>query len=580
MDKVRAFFGTLKKHHFWVLTGLVLILTLSGWYLASSKLEADYKTYRDKVETEFKELTAIVSKTNHPNDEFEKGTKLLTADLRKDVNKAWSLVFADQKVKVLKWPKELGDDFLEWMDDPDNYDKDVPVEYRERYLNYVKKEFPRLLEIVDARPFWDKTEDESGGAFGGRRRTMAAPTAGGRKRPVVPQREYKVVWEKKNQQAIDESLDFPRGTPSSVAVRFCQENLWVYHALLDAIAYVNEGATGHHNTKIKEIIALNIGQDASEILKESLARGRVISSAEAGQSGMSTMPMEGGGMPMMPQGEGMEGGERPGAAPGMMGAGNKPLDDKRYLNDKGMPLATGTTGAAEFKRMPILMRLVMDQRELAKLLVRLADSPLPVEIRQLRINTKMQGYTDSRMRLFGGAADGGGLGGRGGPAVMRRDKTMEEANQYPYDLPVELQGVIYIFNPPDKKLTATLVAEGEIPAAGEAAAETDGDTPADEPATEPAEGEAARSGEEGGGDKVDAPANEAEEPAIEDGDKPTEKVPKAKPAGGEGDEPTSNDEEPATDDGKGDTVEPAADAEEKPPAKKPATPDDEAPFGE
>lgn len=592
MDKVKAFMGAMKKHHFWVLTGLVLILSLTGWYLAASDLETQYKANRQKIEAEFTELTSIVSKTNHPNEKFEQGTKLLTADLRKDVNKAWTLVYADQKAKVLKWPPQLGEDFLEWMDDPDNYEKEIPVEFRERYLNYVKEEFPRLLEIVDARPFWDKSEDEvGGGAFGGRRRPVGAPI-GGKKRPVVPPRDFKVIWDKKNQQAIDESLDFPRGTPSSVAVRFCQENLWVYHALLNSVAHVNEDATGHHNAKIKEIISVNIGQDASEILNESLARGRVISaSGDIGQSGMPmSMPMEGGGMPMQmptPGGEGMEGGERPGVAPGMLGAGNKPLDDKRYLDDKGMPLLTGTTGAAEFKRMPIVMRLVMDQREIAKLLVRLADSPLPVEITQLRINTKMQGYSDQRPRLFGGGADGGGgLGARGGPNVMRRDKTLEEATQNPYDLAVELQGIIYIFNPPDRKLTEALIAEGEI-AEGQITGEAEPSAePADAgeedaPAAETEPGDAAESAE---GEAATAPADPKEDEAagFEAGTEPDADAPMKDAADApEGDLDKAEAEEDAksTDTDEGQT-EAAADAEEKPPARKPAADDEEAPFGE
>lgn len=593
MDKVKAFMATMKKHHFWVLTGLVLILSLTGWYLAASDLEAQYKANRQKIDSEFTELTSIVSKTNHPNEKFEQGTKLLTADLRKDVNKAWTLVYADQKSKVLKWPPQLGEDFLEWMDDPDNYEKEIPVEFRERYLNYVKEEFPRLLEIVDARPFWDKSEDEAGGgAFGGRRRPAAGTMVGGKKRPEVPQRDFKVIWDRKNQQAIDESLDFPRGTPSTVAVRFCQENLWVYHALLNSVAHVNEDATGHHNAKIKEIISVSIGQDASEILQESLASGRVISAnGQVGQSGMPmAMPMEGGGMPMQmptPGGDGMEGGERPGVAPGMLGAGNKPLDDKRYLDDKGMPLLTGTTGAAEFKRMPIVMRLVMDQREIAKLLVRLADSPLPVEITQLRINTKMQGYSDQRPRLFGGGMDGGGgLGARGGPNVMRRDKTLEEATQNPYDLAVELQGIIYIFNPPDRKLTEALIAEGEI-AEGQITGEADPSTqPADAgeeeaPAAEAEPGDAAGPGE---GEEAAAPAEpgkEGEAAEFEAGAEPDADAPKKDAAEGADAAPDKATDEDAesteTDEAQ---AEPAADAEAKPPARKPAADDDEAPFGE
>ena len=503
MDKLRAFFGQLKRHHFWVLAGTAILLTFTGWYLAASDLAQQYQTNKSKIEAEFSELSAIVSKTNHENETFEAGTKVLTANLKKDVQKAWTLVYADQKSKVLKWPKELGEEFLEWIDDPANYTAKIPVEYREYYLNYIKEEFPRLLQIVDARPYWDRGEDEPAGGLNRRRGpAMEGVGPGGRPRPVQPEHDYKVIWDKKSQQPIDESLDFPQDDPDSQAVRFCQENLWVYHALLDAIADVNQGATGHHNAKIKEIIALNIGQDASELVKESLTPGRIVSASGATNTpGMPAMPMgmEGGmGGPMgPPRGmEGMEGGGGPGMMPGGPGGGRKLLDDKRYVDEKGIPMPSGTTGPTEFKRMPILMRLFMDQREIAKLLVRLADSPLPVEIRQLRINTKMQGFNSQRMSLFGAGRDaGGGLGLRGGPGLMRRDRAFEEASQNPHDLALELHGIIYIFNPPDQTLTVTEVAEGDaapLPAELPAAA-VSGDAeakPAEEtPVTAPAEGD-------------------------------------------------------------------------------------------
>jgi hypothetical protein len=420
MDQLKTILAQLKKHNFWVLATLVLLLSLTGWYLGSTQLDEEYTTNKGKIENEFNELRSIVSKTNHPNEKFEAGTNVLTAGLTKDVQKAWSLVYADQKAKVLKWPDALGRDFLDWMEAA-GPNEEIPIDYRDMYLNYVKEEFPRLLQIVDARPFWDREEEEAGGP--GNRRPSVEPLAPGRRnRPVSPKKDYIVIWEKKNQQTIDESLDFPEGIPDSTAVRYCQENLWVYHALLNAIARVNVGATGNHNAKIKEIVSLNIGRDASSLVLESLASGRIIGGGDALAG--APMGMEGAGMGGIPAG-----GPGMGMAPeGNEGAKNT-LDDKRYVDEKGIPMPSGTVGPAEFKRMPILMQLVMDQREIAKLLVTLADSALPVEIRQLRINTKMAGVLRQPHRQFGfGSAQGGG-GGRSGPVAMQRDQAFEESMQ-------------------------------------------------------------------------------------------------------------------------------------------------------
>jgi hypothetical protein len=501
MDKVKAFLAQLKKHHFWVLGGLVFLFSLTGWYLAAADLEQKFIQNRAKIKSQFDELSKISARVNHPNPTFEEEANKLTALLTRDVEQAWTSIYSEQRDNVLKWPKELGDDYLQMMDAIGPTD-DIPVEMRERYLNYIKEEFPRLLQIVDARAFWDRSEDEQQpGGPGLRRRGPQEdelelnPNA--RDRPVRNDHDYLVIWDKKSQQAVDATLDWPR-TPTSQEVRFCQENLWVYHALLDAVAKINKGATGHHNAKIKEIIALATGQDATSIYLEAASTGRLVlpdgvgglqGAPAGGGMGMGGMPPMAGMPPMggMPR-EGM-----PGAPPGVEGAGlpdprggGKLLDDKRYVDEKGMPLPSGSPSPAEFKRMPILMRLWMDQREIDALLVELANSPLPVEIRQFRLNPPKSGHQIERPVVFGGgAAD---AGGRGGPEVIRRNQNMEESTQFPYDLAVELYGIIYIYNPPDKKI----FAQAPQPVEGApAAAPAEGAAPA----APPAEVKPANSGE-------------------------------------------------------------------------------------
>ena len=50
MDQVRTALAWLKKHHFWVLTGLVVLIALGCWWSAakkmSTKYEADQKTIK------------------------------------------------------------------------------------------------------------------------------------------------------------------------------------------------------------------------------------------------------------------------------------------------------------------------------------------------------------------------------------------------------------------------------------------------------------------------------------------------------------------------------------------------------
>ena len=177
MDQLKVVLGHLKKQHFWVLTVLVLLLTLAGWQMASGKLAEEYTANRSKVKSQFESVRAIVNQTDHPNESFEQVVNQYTADLKRDVESAWNYVYADQKSKVLKWPQELGPRFIEWINDPDHQNADIPQVFREMYLNYIKNEFPRLLEVVDAKPYW-YAEDETavpGRSPMGRGNNMQAP---------------------------------------------------------------------------------------------------------------------------------------------------------------------------------------------------------------------------------------------------------------------------------------------------------------------------------------------------------------------------------------------------------------------
>jgi hypothetical protein len=89
--------------------------------------------------------------------------------------------------------------------------------------------------------------------------------------------------------------------------------------------------------------------------------------------------------------------------------------------------------------MPVFMELIVDEREIPKLLVECANSPLPVEVNQLRVNPTKG--TETKTPIPGQDI---GAGARSS-----------------YDVPVEICGIIYIYNPPDTAKLGT----GAAPAA-------------------------------------------------------------------------------------------------------------------
>ena len=225
---------------------------------------------------------------------------------------------------------------------------------------------------------------------------------------------------------------------------------------------------------------------------------------------MGSEGMMGGGM----MGEGM-------GTEGMMGArspGSVDPANFRYVDNEYSPLTAQRIrdamreGRPEdaflvvAKRMPVRLRLVVDQRRIHRLLAEFGNSLLPVEIRQVRVNPPTggagfgggmggygggMGYEGGMMGgmmgggMMGGMMDGGTMGGGmydeygggmggesgydeyggdsyGGMSGMgyggegygtmagggrgRREVGMTTR----YDVPVEVYGIIYIYNPVDR----------------------------------------------------------------------------------------------------------------------------------
>jgi hypothetical protein len=127
-------------------------------------------------------------------------------------------------------------------------------------------------------------------------------------------------------------------------------------------------------------------------------------------------------------------------------AAEKPIDEGRYVDDKGQPLPSGEAAQKQFKRIPIFMRLSIDQRQINKLLVLCANSPLPVEVKQLRIGVNKQSTSSTRAA--------------GAPPTEPGAASESES----FEVPIELAGIISLYNPPD------MTKLGETPPTATAAA--------------------------------------------------------------------------------------------------------------
>jgi hypothetical protein len=447
MDKVRAFLRVTWQQRFWVLSVFGTLVAVICWMKAASKLQAEFKLDKAAIEGKFGEMQAIIGKTVHGNEAVNARERKEASIIADSVKALWQKLYDNQRKEVLFWPKVLGDDFVKYIDKK-KFGEDIETDYRNRYLNYIKNRFDALVEMVNAQKMPDA---DIGGAMEGR---GPAPIPLELDPTATP--DYWVQW--LDQGALQAKLTFP-STPSSKVIWVRQEDLWVYETLLKAINNVNKerGTSRPDNAAIRVIVNLQVGAEAAAA---SLSQGNIlmppgVASSEAGAPG----GMEGGPRGETPMPMGMESGGAAGAE-----SMDAALLSGRYVDAEGKPISDGSTVTGqgqEFRRLPVRMMLMMDQKWLSRMLVECANAPLPIEVKRLRINPEKSAAGFSMEST--GAAGMGGMYSRGGPeggaAMMSRG--MESAGgaysamQLPSDLQtsglaqVEIQGLVYIFNPPD-----------------------------------------------------------------------------------------------------------------------------------
>lgn len=497
MDKAKEYLAVLQKHHFWVICGVVLLASLVSWYLAESSLDKEFKAQKDLVEGKFTALNGIANTPDHPNDKVTEELRKKVLGIADNVYGAWQLRYNEQQ-KVPQWAGDLSKPFLDFVNSPSRApDAAIPARFREEYMNFIRKEIDSLFTQVNARDLVEIAGSTVVAGPGVTRQQPGRPQPGGTGAANLGvTHEWKgiVAWDEAQREALRAQYDW-NTPPTSQQVRYANEDLWIYRALLDIIVQTNKEAKEHLVAPIKQIDALNIGQLVQPPAQ--FITLAVPAAAGGGEGAMAMQPgAEGGeGMapPQAPGAGGGEGGGTEGAAaldPEQLT--NAQLKHLRYVDAKGKPLGYNSPEPfAEFKIMPFEMRLLMDQRKIPEFLANCANSPLPVEVRQVGIVSTETPLTAAS----GGGGEGGGMrgnmpggnmpggnmprglpggrmggeggmpggpmarpatrpnprGGEGGGGAVGGGNDLGGAVELrPYDLHVDVRGVIYIFNKPDR----------------------------------------------------------------------------------------------------------------------------------
>ena len=480
-DTSRPLVAMLVKHHFWLLALVVPVLLLPLVFLARGKLTSQIEAVREQIKGHLTALQTVRRIPQHPNTSWANDIDTSTMRVKRETFAEWRK-FWDSQRSLRVWPESLGPDFVKAVESlkPDGK---LSPRLLERYQNNARmlvRTLPASLGVEEAM----RDINEAGQAPARQqplRPEMMRPGMGPGMGPagVVPEvSPYAATWNPENQQKIYESFNWDK-KPSTAKVLLAQEELWVYGLLCDAVAQINKPATGPHNAAISSIDELYVGYPAAEDNPGGANGGRVIRmAAKENPDAMmgpppDMMATDASGAPVgRPPNPRFEGGQRGGrmAAPmpspeeaGAPVDADVPLRNWIYVDFAGKPLSAAELEAAIDSQMihlmPFVLRVVIDQRQIDALLVGLAASAIPIDVRQVRINAPTSGQAGApsmpSMPSTPSMPAGGGLGGPAG------------AGRY-YDVTLELRGTVGLATPPNEKTVGLEPGQGDAVAPADA----------------------------------------------------------------------------------------------------------------
>lgn len=413
MDKVKIYLAVLKKHYFWVMCGLLVIVSLSVWYAATSSAASQYKQDKMQVEGAFLNIKGQVAGADSgaeplANETFEQEVEKLRKGLGAKVGATWKELYDKQKA-VFKWP--FLKDAIEAQDIGSlKQNAPIPAQTRASYSTLFTPPYTEWQRLFDQAGILRPVAGEVLGLGAGATRAQEA----------VPMQGL-IFWDKVQRGELVDRYD-PKGKMIDVTttwVRITQEDMWVFESMLNILASLNKNVQDPSGAHIKRIEALDLAQWAmKEVRGEQAGKVKLFKGKTPAASTDSAPPEQAA----LPEGE---------ESVAVANTSDEKLLNGRYLDDKMEPLPFNAKHPfAEFKQLFVRMKLVMDQRWIGELLTACANAELPIEVRQITQ------FDLKPPQLKGVAA----RAARPGEAA---------AEPPPYDCTLELRGIVYIYNDPE-----------------------------------------------------------------------------------------------------------------------------------
>ena len=439
MDSLAPVINWIKRNGFWLMSGLVSIAVVVGWYLASVQMqESKAKSIREYQSSfssvkNIKNVSAVTVEDGveepvvaHPNaDTAEKMTERLEATCDA-VIAAWKMK-RERQAPLMQFPKEvLGENtyrFFTLSKPPEQVaNGEVVGREGETYLRTYGEQIPKKFALIarSIKANWkfdqerideearklakEKEEMEMMGLMGGMGgRDMGMGGMG--KALDLELNKFAVIWGDRNQKLWHTKLtDFQNWddnvksskSPTLLQAQMLQQDIWLLEGMFNIIKNVNGSATTNDLAVIKEIHHIAFGREARAKLGEIMEPDKRLGGAKV--PAMNTD----GGEDMMDMMSGMM--SSMGSMPIEEGAFDINSDESpfhgRYVNVDLEPVPAleviNVVTGEEFpetnlelivgKRVPFRLAVKMDERKINTFLSQCANSPFEFEVLQLRIN--------------------------------------------------------------------------------------------------------------------------------------------------------------------------------------------------
>lgn len=287
------------KQKFWILLGIGMVMTITGWWMATGSLAATIKTRTDVVKGAFGKIPS----GEIPNNDWSSQLAARNAEQDRAINYTKSLLWERQRSRMT-WPDTVAE--FAWQN---GYRGEIALAGRENYRTAYGYDVRRVWESV--RPF--QQLDGSGiVVFGQNER-------------VLPQRTWGTL------------------APSSAEMWDAQEDLWLLESLLQSIVDVNggpEATRGDASVHVIEKLELHGGLPPSQ--------RKAGGAAPAGGPGGMSMPAGPGGAHGAGGSSSFGGGGDIGGGGAARGAAvaSADFDWREELGDDGSSNARGLGGGA------------------------------------------------------------------------------------------------------------------------------------------------------------------------------------------------------------------------------------------